>query len=1236
MDRRDIGFNFDKLRISVASPADIESWSYGEVTKPETINYRTQKPERDGLFDEKIFGPTKDFECYCGKYKKIRYKGVICDKCQVEVTRSSVRRERMGHINLCIPISHIWYVRGVPSVLGMVLDKTVNELEKVIYFASYIITQVNNEIVESNLKQLEDEYQEIKKRKNVDIHVIEQQYKRTKNQLKSLAPKMLLGEEEYHEFSMKYGNVVTVGIGAKAVFKLLQNINLEEEIKKIESTIEKVPVSSQKKVLRRLKILKDLFAAGIKPDHLILTKLPVMPPDLRPMVQLDGGRFAASDLNDLYRRVINRNNRLRKLLLTGAPEVITRNERRMLQEAVDALIDNNSRRGKTPQTTGAGNRKLRSLSDMLKGKQGRFRQNLLGKRVDYSGRSVIVVGPELKLGQCGIPKKIALELYKPFVMSKLIEEGHVHNIKNASRMIEKAPPEVWEILERITIKSHVLLNRAPTLHRLGIQAFQPLLVEGKAIQVHPLVCYAYNADFDGDQMAVHLPLSDPAKAEARGIMASVNNLLKPASAEPVVHPRYDIVYGIFYITKFDETNNKNLKMFAGKNEAILAYQLGHIDVKQKIKVRIKPGQNLETCVGRILFNNEIPREMRFINKTMDSGKLKKLVTDTYEQLGKEKCVELVDNLKNLGFYWAGKSGLTISMDDLHAPKEKPQIIREADKQIITIENQFQNGLITEEELTFKKIDIWSQAKSDIEKKMIAGFDKTSPVYEMIESGSRGSFAQVIQMSGMKGLVVSPTGEIITMPIKHSFKEGLEVYEYFISTHGARKGKSDTSLRTSDAGYLTRRLVDVAQDIIVSEDDCGTKKYITVYTSDNEDVGAEMTQRLLGRVSFAQILDLKTGKVIVKKNSLISKTQAKEIENSGIEEIKVRTPIYCKAKWGICKKCYGMDMATTKEVEFGEAVGITAAQAIGEPGTQLTMKTFHMGGVQGEDITSGLPRVEEVFETRKPKRPALLAPFSGVIQIHEKSESYTIHLTSSEKKTETYTTEGYKTIVKTGQVVSKKQNLAICDDKKPIRATLAGKVKILKDKIIIESEELKFAEFYAPLNAQLTVKDGQKVEVGDFITDDHIDLEISLKYRGVEKTIRYIILEIQKIYAQQGQAINDKHIEIIIKQMFSKVLIESSSSLEFIPGQVLDIKDYDEIIADSKNKNLKLITTPILMGITRVALKTYSFLSAASFQETTHTLMTAAIRGAVDNLSGLKENVIIGRLIPAGTGYRSAK
>lgn len=1230
--QQDVIEDFDSLRISVASPDEILGWSFGEITKPETINYRTQKPERDGLFDERIFGPTKDYECYCGKYKKIRFKGVICDKCGVEVTRSSVRRERIGHIELAVPVTHIWYVHGIPSTIGLLLDMSMSDLEKVIYFSSFVILEVNEEVKQGILQDLEKEYEELKNNKSTDRLLLDQQYRETKREIENLRPQLLLNETSYHELSMKYGNIVKVGIGAEALYELLKKLDLAKVIEELNGDISKNE-SNRRKSLRRLRLATDMNRAGLKPDWLILRRLPVLPPDLRPMVQLDGGRFAASDLNDLYRRVINRNNRLKRLLSQGAPEVITRNEKRMLQEAVDALIDNSARHGRGTQTIGAGTRKLRSLSDMLRGKQGRFRQNLLGKRVDYSGRSVIVAGPQLKLNQCGLPKIMALEMFKPFVISKLISEGYVHNVKNASRLIEQQLPEVWDILERITSKSFVLLNRAPTLHRLGIQAFQPILIEGKSIQIHPSVCYAFNADFDGDQMAVHVPLSEQSKWEAEHIMQSKNNLLKPASGEPVVQARFDIVFGNFYITRFKEQAKGENKLFSNKNEAILAYHMGEVDIRAKIRVRIV-GKLIETCVGRILFNNLLPEGMEYINDIMDNKKLKKLFTKVYSEYGVDETAKLVDNIKDLGFEFAAKSGLTISMGDVYTPTEKYKLIKEGDSQLSIIEKQYRRGLITNEEKVLKTVELWQDVKNKIEEAMVNGYDKESPIYLMVSSGARGSYAQVIQMGGMKGLVVNTTGEIITLPVKSSFKEGLSVFEYFISTHGARKGRSDTALRTSDAGYLTRRLVDVSQDNIIAEKDCKTKEGIKILKTTSNDLGENFIQRITGRVALKNIEIEK--KIVIKANEIISEETAQLIQDSSIEYIELRSPITCQTAWGICEKCYGTDLATGKNVEIGAAVGIVAAQAIGEPGTQLTMKTFHMGGVSSSagDITSGLPRVEELFEARVPRHAAPISEIDGEVKIKEHKDHLIVSVVNNLPKIVTIEIpKDYKLVIKNGEQVKSKQPLATNENGKIIRATNDGTVSVDKSVLnITETNTSSIKEYIIQPSSTLLVNNGQKIVKGTVLTDDHRDLAQSLELCGHQTTQQYIIEEIQKIYSSQGQNINDKHIELILRQMFSKVKITDGGGSDYLQGQIID-----KLVVDGKNidlvkENKKPIKYErIILGISRVALKTESFLSAASFQETTSVLLEAAVKGEVDHLKGLKENVIIGRLIPAGTG-----
>ncbi len=1235
--------DFDAISITVASPDDILGWSHGEVTKPETINYRTQRPERDGLFDERIFGPTRDWECYCGKYKKIRYKGIVCDKCGVEVTRSAVRRERMGHITLAVPIAHIWYVRGVPSTLGLLLDLTVSDLEKVIYFAGFVILEVNETLRTQALVDLELEYEEIKKAADNEADIV-RLYRETKSEIEGLRPQAIISEIKAHELSMKYGQIVRVGIGAEAIFELLSRFKLDEEIIALEENIAKSP-ANLRRLVRRLRLLRDLEVATIHPDAFILKHLPVIPPDLRPMVQLDGGRFAASDLNDLYRRVINRNNRLKRLIAQGAPEVINRNEKRMLQEAVDALIDNSARRGRA--VVSGTQRRLRSLSDMLRGKQGRFRQNLLGKRVDYSGRSVIVVGPDLRLDQCGLPKVMALELFKPFVISRLIRDGFAHNVKSAQRMIERGEAQVWDILESITNESFVLLNRAPTLHRLGIQAFRPVLIEGKAIQIHPLVTSAYNADFDGDQMAVHVPLSAQAIDEARTLMWSKNNLLKPASGEPVVTPRLDIVLGCYYMTTFEAGTRGEDKVFANKNEAILAYQMGSLHVRAKIKVRIKvnidqPDKSvrptfelIETSVGRILLNNIIPDQLQFINEPMDAKRLKRVVADCFKQLGVPETAALVDRIMRLGFEYAGLSGMTISMEDIYIPKEKWQIIDSGDEQLQQIEKQYQRGLITDQERYIKVIAMWDQTKSQIEQAMLDQFPKDSPVYIMMSSGARGSLTQVTQMAGMKGLMVNPSGQIIEIPVKGNFKEGLSVLEYFISSHGARKGRSDTALRTSDAGYLTRRLVDASQDLVIALVDCGTKESLEIAREESEQMNEDFGSRLVGRIARIDIKLPGQTDVLVKKNTEITEVAAQTIKDSQIGSIEVRSVLNCTASWGICQRCYGRDLATGHPVKNGEAIGIMAAQAIGEPGTQLTLKTFHMGGVTGEDITTGLPRVEELFEARIPKRPAILAELAGRVEIRESKDSRTVTIVSMEKASASFRiSEDYQPIVAKGEHVALKQAVATAPNKKAIRATLSGIVQLEDSVITVTSTEPTLIEYVIPAHINLKVKSGDEVTIGQEITEGHWDLGQALKLRGKLDVQRYIIRGVQEIYSSQGQSINDKHIEIIIRQLFSKVRIRDGGGSSYLAGQILERTRIELTNRELRAKKLPLIDfEEIILGLTRVALKTESFLSAASFQETTSVLIDAAVRGAVDPLRGLKENVIIGKLIPAGTGFR---
>jgi len=1227
--------DFEAIRLSVASPEDILAWSHGEVLKPETINYRTQKPERDGLFCEKIFGPTKDWECYCGKYKKIRYKGIVCDKCGVEVTRSAVRRVRMGHIDLAVPVSHIWYSRGSSSVASIILNLSASDIEKIVYFASYVVLEVREDTRQASLESLEKEYQEYiaavsegKAGEEATRSEIEQAYKDTKSELQSLTKSMIISELTYRDLNAKYGQIVRVGIGAEAILELLKSLDLEAEIKQIDETIGKSTGLSRVKVLRRLRVLQNMKTAGINPAWMVLSRLPVIPPDLRPMVQLDGGRFAASDLNDLYRRVINRNNRLKRLLSQGAPEVICRNEKRMLQEAVDALIDNSARKDKVASTTG-GKRKLRSLSDMLRGKQGRFRQNLLGKRVDYSGRSVIVVGPRLKLHQCGLPKVMAMELFKPFVIGRLISEGYVHNVKNATRLIEKGESFVWDILEDVIKDKYVLLNRAPTLHRLGIQAFQPILIEGKAIQIHPLVCSAFNADFDGDQMAVHLPISDNAQNEAANIMLSAKNLLKPASGDPVVAPSQDIILGCYYLTMVQEGAMGTGGIYSSENEAVSAFNLNHLDLGALIKVRLESREIVETTVGRLIFNTIVPIDYGFINDAMNKKAVGKLIDSIYRKYGIEPTAKFVDDLKDLGFTYAQKSGMTFAVEDIHIPETKAGILGDAEAQIDNTNKLFQRGLITDEERYAKVVETWMSAQSAMEKDMMNEFPKANDLYLIMTSGARGNISQMTQVAAMKGMVADPTGAIIELPIRSNFKEGLSVFEYFVSTHGSRKGRADTALRTSEAGYLTRRLVDVSQDMVVSGTDCGTKRTRTISKKFYEGFGEVWDKYILGRTLGKSVAGIKAGEIIHAE-------ELKKLNEAGVEEIEIYSLLGCESKRGICQKCYGIDLATGKPVEIGTAIGIIAAQAIGEPGTQLTMRTFHTGGAAGEDITQGLPRVEELFEARIPKKPAILSEIAGTVKIVKADDNYTITVSGKgEKVEEIALPEGYKFIIESGAKVIKNQTIAESEasDKKPLRTPISGVISTAHGKAVVKGEGELEVSYITSKITQLLAKDGDKVEKGTALTEGHYDLGQSLKLLGTARTQNYIIKQVQSIYESQGQDINDKHIEVIVRMMHSKVKILSAGDSKHLPGQILSRTD---IIEDNKKlaaEGKKLITgEDIILGITRVALKTDSFLSAASFQETTSILIDAAISGKIDYLRGLKENVIIGKLIPAGTGF----
>lgn len=1132
--------NFDRIRIGLAPPGQIRAWSSGEVKKPETINYRTLKPERDGLFCERIFGPTRDWECHCGKYKRVRYKGVICDRCGVEVTRSKVRRERLGHIELAAPVSHIWYFKGIPSRMGLLLDMSPRALEKVLYFVSYIVTDPGDT---------------------------------------GLIKKQLLSEAEYRENREKYEGAFKASMGAEAIKKLLEEIDLEELTRELRQELKEVTGQRKIRAIRRLEVVEAFRKSGNMPDCMVLDVVPVIPPELRPMVQLDGGRFATSDLNDLYRRVINRNNRLKRLLDLGAPDIIVRNEKRMLQEAVDALIDN-GRRGRP--VTGPGNRPLKSLSDMLKGKQGRFRQNLLGKRVDYSGRSVIVVGPDLQIHQCGLPKEMALELFKPFVMKRLVNDGHAHNIKSAKRMVERVRPEVWDVLEEVIGEHPVLLNRAPTLHRLGIQAFEPVLVSGKAIQIHPMVCTAYNADFDGDQMAVHVPLSAEAQAEARLLMMSSNNILNPKDGRPVAIPTQDMVLGCYYLTTEKTETLGAGKAFKDPEEAVMAYNNNAVSLHAKVKVRM-PGLGLvETTVGRIIFNEVIPEELKkiewggFYNSVADKKGLSMIVDKCYRKLGFSSTTKLLDGVKKLGFTYATRAGLTIGIQDITIPKEKVDILKEAETQVEKVETQFRRGLITEEERYQTVIGIWNDATRMVTDALIEDLDRFNPVYMMANSGARGNIQQIRQLAGMRGLMADPSGRIIDLPIKANFREGLTVLEYFISTHGARKGLADTALRTADSGYLTRRLVDVAQDVIVREVDCGTTQGIEVMEiKDDTEVIEKIEDRINGRVALEDIIHPVTGEVMAAAGHEITEEEAEAIIAAGITRVKIRSVLTCRTRYGVCEKCYGRNLATGRKVDIGEAVGIIAAQSIGEPGTQLTMRTFHTGGVAGDDITQGLPRVEELFEARRPKGQAIVAEADGSVEVRE---------VKGRREIEVTTEDGEKTV------------------------------------------------YQVPYGARLKIKDGDRIYAGDELTEGSVNPHDLLKIKGIQGVQVYLLQEVQRVYRLQGVDINDKHIEVMIRQMLRRVKVEDPGDTDLLPGGLIDIFEFeDENNRVTMGGGEPATAKALLMGITKASLATDSFLSAASFQETTRVLTDAAIKGKLDPLLGLKENVIIGKLVPAGTG-----
>ena len=1376
--------DFTSIRISLASPEQIRSWSYGEVTKPETINYRTLKPEKDGLFCEKIFGPTKDFECYCGKYKRVRYKGIVCDKCGVEVTRSKVRRERMGHIELAAPVAHIWFVKSIPSRLSLLLNLSPRSLERIIYFAQYVVTGVDDtsraqfqqsaqddysrQIVELEeqrnerfslvrapiedklaalgeqqrelqarlteekeelltalqvsaaeilvvlevsageattdalslgdfviavagetigsehseklqtelqgqttqlefkyAKQQEDELNKIQAEREKlngsilkDVEAVERQFAHEQvkvkeglesrlDDLQELRPLALIPEAKARELRDKYGAIFSVGMGAEAILDLLSNLDLDELRERLQREVQTTSGQRRKKATKRLRVVEAFRKSGNRPEWMVISTLPVLPPDLRPMVQLDGGRFATSDLNDLYRRVINRNNRLRRLIELGAPDIIIRNEKRMLQEAVDSLIDN-GRRGRA--VSGNGNHRLKSLSDMLKGKQGRFRQNLLGKRVDYSGRSVIVVGPELQLHQCGLPKRMALEVFKPFVMRRLVELGLAHNVKSAKRIVERAKPEVWDVLEDVIQDRPVLLNRAPTLHRLGIQAFMPVLIEGNAIQIHPLVCAAFNADFDGDQMAVHVPLSRHAMDEAKQLMLSTNNLLSPSSGEPVVSPTLDMVLGCYYMTLSRPKAMGEGRAFSSSDEAKLAYQLEQIDLQTEITVRTPDVSKalIKTTVGRIFFNEILPEDMGYRNQVMDRKALKDLVFECHRTYGNETTAQIVDRIKNIGFFYATRSGITIAMNDLDVPIPKAEILAAAEEKVEQIETQFQRGLITEEERYTNAVQVWQEASDKLAAALPEHLDPFGSIYMMATSGAKGNIAQIRQMAGMRGLMSDPSGRIIELPIKSSFREGLTVLEYFISTHGARKGLADTALRTADSGYLTRRLIDVSQDVIILEEDCGTGMGAWLTSESSTGIMETLMERVGGRLAAEPVAHPETGEVIIDRDEVIDQEKADALVAAGITRVYVRSPLTCQARRGVCRKCYGWSLATGKLVNMGEAVGIIAAQSIGEPGTQLTMRTFHTGGIAGLiDITSGLPRVEELFEARVPKGQAVISEIDGVAQVvQDESNARRIRISSSEIYRDEYPVDpSWQILVQPGQQVEigavlaqpastgnedteETQEVALVEPS-DIIARVSGQVELEGSRVVVHYEEWEEREYPVPAAAQIRVSDNQMIHAGEQLTEGVVNPQDLLRILGREAVQSYIVEEVQKVYRSQGVSINDKHIEIVVRQLLRKVRVDAPGDTGLLPGELVDRFVYEDINTRVLAEGGEPATAEtVLLGVTKASLSSDSFLAAASFQETTRVLTEAAVNGSVDKLLGLKENVIIGRLIPA--------
>jgi DNA-directed RNA polymerase subunit beta' len=1383
--------DFRTLRISLASPDQIRSWSYGEVTKPETINYRRLRPEKDGLFCEAIFGPTRDWQCYCGKYKNVRYKGIVCDKCGVEITRSSVRRERLGHIELAAPVAHVWYTRRVPSYLGLLLNISRRNLDRVLYFAQYVVTQVDEEARQRALKRLDDELiesearlleetqgsvssattdvrdqlaeleaelenlnatyderlstltdeimqeakaveqrlenwkggkakemillgdrviieedekvgrehlvmvqdftkddltqaqkdneedrqarfaelqreigglkgessnisSELQDSMTVKVARLRQQHQATKETIENLAEGMFLNENDYREMKSKFGNVFRANMGAEAFYEILKNMDLDKLAKELWREVRTTrSKQAAKRATKRLQVVEALRQSGNRPEWMILTVLPVIPPELRPMVQLDGGRFATSDLNDLYRRVINRNNRLKRLLELGAPDVIVRNEKRMLQEAVDSLIDN-SHRGKA--LSRRGRRELKSLSDMLKGKKGRFRRNLLGKRVDYSGRSVIVVGPQLKMGECGLPKTMALELFRPFVISKLIKYGHASNVKGARRVIERQPPEVWEVLEEVIQGRPILLNRAPTLHRLGIQAFMPKLVEGKAIHLHPLVCAAFNADFDGDQMAVHVPLSDKAVEEAISLMLSTHNLLRPSDGQPIVGPSKDMVLGVYYLTAMFSGRKGEGRLFGTLDEVEYAYHIGLVDIHAKIKVMTdtyykedgeryadgKPRRRLiETSPGRVIFNKELPPEMHFVNKVLDKGEVNHVVDRVYRRLGVQATADVVDRIKNIGFKYATRSGVTIAVADLIIPEEREPLLNEARKRVDEIDRQYRRGLLTEEEQYQRTIEQWLGAKDAVEKAVRKVIDPAGPIAMMAISGAtKGGFGPITDLAGMRGLAADPQGRIIKVPIQSNFRHGLTTMEYFISTHGSRKGLADTALRTADAGYLTRRLVDVAQDLIVASDDCGTERGIWVRRVDN--FGRQtMSERLYGRYAASQVIHPETGEIIIETGQLYTEELAEAVDITGIAEVLVFSAMTCEMERGICAKCYGIDMASGTPVKMGVAVGIMAAQSIGEPGTQLTLRTFHTGGMArsgGGDITQGLPRVEELFEARqRPKGEAVMTEIGGVVELRVIDGVRHVFVTDIHMREDAYETPDGWTLkvsdndrVEVGDVILEREN-------EVVTAQHAGRVVNDKTGLRVVWESRDERDYDIPAGVRLLVSEGQRVEGADQLTEGAKNPHRILDIQGRDAVTQYLLREVQKVYRPQGQNINDKHFEVIIRKMLSKVVVTASGDTEMLPGDLVEAETFQRInreIVDEGGQPAQ--AQPVLLGITKASLNTESFLSASSFQHTIKVLAGAAIAGKEDNLMGLKENVIIGKLIPAGTGFRTGK